>query len=468
MRPARLFHSFAFRIAVLHAALSVGSVVVLLGFFYWATAGYIDRETDATIEAEVQGLSEQYRLRGLVGLAAVIAERSAEAGDGIYLLTDALGAPLVGNLDDWPEAAGDRVGWVGFRIAAPGGRDREATPARARVFVLPRGLRLLVGRDVGDLEATRALILGALAWGLGITVALALGGGLMMSRRIVRRLEAINDTSREIMEGDLARRIPRDGSGDDFDQLAANLNRMLTRIEELMSAVRQVSDDIAHDMRTPLTRLRNRLEEARAAAGDPAHRAEVIEQAVADVDGLLATFNALLRIARIEAGQSRGVSGPVDLSALLEDLGELYEPVAGERGLTLSVLPLPGVRVPGDRDLLFQALANLVDNAVKYASPGASIDLRLRLEEGTAMVIVADTGPGIPAALREKVFRRFFRADDSRATPGSGLGLSLVRAIAHLHGGRVTLEDNLPGLRVLFCLPMPRVQADGEPVAAVF
>ncbi|AGA92214.1 signal transduction histidine kinase [Thioflavicoccus mobilis 8321] len=463
MRPARLFHSFAFRIAVLHAALSVGSVVVLLGFLYWATAGYMDRETDATIEAEIQGLAEQYRQRGLVGLTSIIAERSAQAGDGIYLLSDARGAPLVGNLDHWPKAAGDHVGWVGFRIEQSGRGDRDTTPTRARVFVLPRGLRLLVGRDVGDLEATRVLLLDALAWGLGITVALALGGGLMMSRRVVRRIEAINDTSREIMEGDLARRIPQDGSGDDFDQLAANLNRMLARIEGLMAAVRQVSDDIAHDMRTPLTRLRNRLEEARAAPGDSAHRAEVIEQAAADVDDLLTTFNALLRIARIEAGRARGMSGPVDLSALLEDLGELYEPVAGERGLALSVQSPPGVRVPGDRDLLFQALANLVDNAVKYAPAGASIHIGLRRGEEAATVVVADTGPGIPAELHEKVFQRFFRVDDSRATPGSGLGLSLVRAIAHLHGGTVTLEDNAPGLRVLLRLPWGSMRAEVNP-----
>jgi len=434
--------------------LSIGSVIPLLAYIYWATAGYMDRQTDETIEEETRGLAEQYRQRDLAGLSTLIAERVARdpAGASLYLLADKEFRPIVGNLSRWPEEATTADGWVTF-LLRDWGRDRsEEHQARARLFMLRGGLHLLVGRDVGDLEATRRLILHALGWGLAITFALALGGGLTISARAMRRIEAINQTSREIMGGELSRRVPTDGSGDDFDQLAVSLNRMFERIEQLMAAVREVSSNIAHDLRTPLTRLRTKLELAQDRAAGSEEVREMVLKAAEDADELLTTFNALLRIARVEARGRRSGFDAVDLNRLVLDVAEFYEPLAAEKGLEIAVRADELLMVSGDRDLLFQALANLVDNAVKHTTPGGCITLSAESRAGGAEVRVADTGPGIPAELREKVFERFFRIDDSRSTPGSGLGLSLVRAVAELHGGIVTLEDNAPGVRAVLAL----------------
>jgi len=445
-----ILRSSIFRLALLYMALSIGSVVVLLGFIYWATAGYSDRQIDATIEAEIWGLAEQYRRRGLAGLTNVIAERVAAdpGGASVYLLADQDLEPLVGNLSRWPESAANETGWVSFGLIDWGRDKSEEHQARARTFVLRGRLHLLVGRDVRDLEATRGRILGALAWGLAITAALALGAGLAMGSRVMRRIDAINQTSRDIIEGDLSRRVPTDGNGDDFDELADNLNRMLERIEQLMEAVRQVSDNIAHDLRTPLTRLRTRLEVARAGAGLSEEAREAIDRSVEDAEELLSTFNALLRIARIESKRQPTGFVPVDLTQLVQDLAEFYEPLAADKEQTLVVRVADGVSAQGDRDLLFQAAANLVDNAIKYSPRGGRILLSARLGSGHPEIEVSDTGPGIPSAMREKVFQRFFRLDGSRSTPGSGLGLSLVQAVAKLHGATIRLDANEPGLRV--------------------
>ncbi len=452
MIATKLLRSYTFRLALLYTALSLGSVVVLLVFVYWATAGYMDRQTDETIEAEIRGLAEQYRRRGLAGLTAVIAERVARDPDGaaVYLLADDDYDPVVGNLNRWPDVKTTEDGWMRFGLVDWGRDKSEQHEARARTFLLRGGLHLLVGRDVRELESIRRLILNALLSGLAITTALALGAGLLVSSRVARRVEAITQTGREIMEGDLSQRVPTNGSGDDFDQLAANLNRMLERIEGLMAAVRQVSDNIAHDLRTPLTRLRTRLELAQAA--DPRQAREEIDRAVEDAEELLATFNALLRIARIESGSRRSAFATFDLVGLVRDVGELYEPLAADKGQRLTVKAEGEIPIRGDRDLLFQALTNLVDNAIKYTPEGGRVILAAITSGENPEVVVADTGPGIPPELREKVFQRFFRADDSRATPGNGLGLSLVRAVADLHGASVRLEGNDPGLRVVLRL----------------
>lgn len=451
----RVLRSSTFRLALLYMALSVGSVVILLTFLYWATAGYMDRQTDATIEAEIRGLSEQYRRRGLAGLTAVIAERVARdpAGANVYLLANETYVPIVGNLDRWPQIEADTDGWARFTLRDWGVDGSQTRLARARLFVLKGGLHLLVGRDVRDLEATRGLILRAFAWGLAITLGLALGGGMAMSAGVVRRLDAINGTSREIMEGDLSRRIPRTGSGDDFDRLAENLNRMLERIDDLMTGVREVSDNIAHDLRTPLTRLRNRLETALSQVSEPPQVTATVEEAIQDAEELLTTFNALLRIARIEAGTRPVPTSPVDMNRIVSDVAELYGPLAQDRNQSLSVDIRGDAPARGDRDLLFQAVANLVDNAIKYSPAKARIGLSVASDDTETSVTVADSGPGIPADRREKVVQRFYRLDTSRSTPGSGLGLSLVQAVARLHGARLNLADNRPGLRATLALP---------------
>ena len=454
MRLARTLKSSSFRVALLYMALMGTSMVALLGFIHWSTAGYMARQLDQTIEAEVEGLAEQYRTGGLVSLASAVAlrvDRSAE-GAGVYLLATEDLTPVVGNLDRWPDVAPDADGWVRFDLRGRGAQGRETHAARAKTFLLRGNLHLLVGRDVRDLEATLGLIRSALGWGSTLAVALAVLGGWLMSAGVVRRIEAIGRTSREIMDGDLSRRVPTDGSGDDFDQLAGALNRMLDRIVELMNRVRQVSDSIAHDLRTPLTRLRNKLEDLQQASGPEACAA--LEAAVADADELLATFNALLRISRIEATQRHADLAPVDLAPLVGDVADLYEPLAADRGQTLAVSALGPLWVQGDRDLLFQAIANLVDNAVKHSPPGSAIQLSAARDGRFARVAVSDTGPGIPRELRERVFERFFRGDASRSTPGSGLGLSLVQAVVQLHAGHIDMADNQPGLRIALCLPV--------------
>ncbi len=472
-RPREVFASFTFRLALLYAALLACSVIILLGFMYWSTAGYMARQTDATIEAEIQGLAEQYRRRGLSGLTTLLVERSARrpTGAGVYLLADSEYRPLVGNIDAWPDVEPDRAGWIDFRLrdaVASGTALGEEHAARGKVFRLRGGLRLLVGRDVRELAAIRGLIRDALGWGLAMTVALALTGGWAMSVGVVRRIEGVNQVGREIMEGDLSRRIPTDGSGDELDQLAVNLNRMLGRIEALMASVRQVSDNIAHDLRTPLSRLHAKLSQLRDTDLGPGVAARV-DEAIADAEELLAAFNALLRIARVESGSRRAAFRDLDPVVLLHDVAELYEPLAADKGQQLEVSPAQsaaaagGQRIHGDRDLLFQALANLLDNAIKYTPPGGRIRLEAAPLGRGVQLSVSDSGPGIPTELRGKVLQRFYRIDASRSAPGHGLGLSLVQAVAQLHGADLTLDDAGPGLRVMLSLQSaPSSNGDGQ------
>ncbi len=466
IRPRAVLSSFTFRLALLYALLLAGSVMLLLGFIHWSTAGYMARQSDATIEAEIRGLSEQYRRRGLVGLTTLVAERSVRdpSGAGLYLLADTDFRPLVGNIDAWPGAEPDRDGWIDFRVherTGSGDRDGPEHAARGKVFRLRGDLRLMVGRDVHELAALSDLLGNALRWGLALTVALALLGGWVMSGRVVRRIEGINQVGLEIMEGDLSRRVPTDGSGDELDRLAVNLNRMLGRIEALMASVRQVSDNIAHDLRTPLGRLHTKLSQLRDLELAPKAAARV-DGAIADAEELLSAFNALLRIARVESGSRRAAFADLNLVVLLHDVVELYEPLAADKGQRLSVSPPsadegtsdPVFHVDGDRDLLFQALANLLDNAIKYTPTNGDIRVfAAPAPNGGLSLGVADSGPGIPAELRGKVLQRFYRVDASRSEPGHGLGLSLVQAVAQLHDAELRLEDAEPGLRVSLTFP---------------
>ena len=445
MIPARLLKSATFRLALLYMLLFGGSVALLLGFLYWATVGVLSEQVDETIQADIKGLAEQYKQRGARGIAAIIDERVRKdpGGRTVYLLTDPMRRPLVGNLSGWPTATPDDDGWIAFELLDRDTADGRPHLARARRFVLQGGLNLLVGREVRELERTRHMIINAMIWGIAITLALALAGGIAMSRGTARRIEAINQTSRDIMSGDLDRRIPAGGTNDEFDQLAGNLNAMLDRIQGLMEGLRHVSDNIAHDLRTPLTRLRGRLEDLDDRALSASERSRRIDAAVAEADALLSMFNALLRITQIEAGGRRDNFAAVDLAELLNDVAELYEPVAQEKGLSFSAHCEAASSVTGDRDLLFQAVANLADNAIKYTPAGGSVTLHTSGKS----VTVSDTGPGVPEEALEDVFRRFHRLEKSRSQPGSGLGLSLVKAVAQLHGGTVRLEDNRPGLK---------------------
>jgi len=452
---SRLLSSTTFRLTLVYTALSLGSMLLLLGFIYWATAGYMNREVNATIEQEIIGLAEQYRIRGLTGLTSVIEERVVRDTEGaaLYLLADSRFQPLIGNLQKWPDGGQKADGWLDFEVPKSHDPARSARPARARVFVLSDDLHLLVGRDIGDLSAATRLVLDALLWGGLLTLALALASGLFMSSRVMQRLETVNETSREIMDGDLARRVPTTGGKDEFEQLAINLNRMFDRIEDLVKTVHQVSDNIAHDLRTPLTRLRTRLEQCRDS--DPRQMEAEIDRAIEDAEELLVTFNALLRIARIESGNCAMNLIELNVADLLSDIAELYEPVASDKHQQICLDGEETVTIRADRDLLFQGLVNLVDNAIKYSRAGDKIVLSARSTALGPVIEISDSGPGIPSGRREEVFRRFYRLDASRSTPGSGLGLSLVHAIIDLHGARISLDDNRPGLRVSIAFAAP-------------
>lgn len=444
----RLVRTHAFRLAALYFLVFAASVLGVLLFVYWKSANFIERQTEATLDAEITGLAEQYAQRGLSGLVQIVAARSAgDRGDAmVYLVTDPGGRPLAGNIAAWPADAPTHSTWLSFALERSVGARLESHPALGRLFIIPGGYRLLVGRDISDAAAFRSQIRSTLLWAGLIALGIGVAGGSVMSRNLLHRVEQVNRTSERVMAGNLSDRVPLGGTSDEFDQLAANLNRMLDQIERLMTAMREITDDVAHDLKTPLSRLRTRLERTLAEPASESSQNEAIRAAIDEADRLLATFNALLSIAELESGAPRDQTERVDLSEVARSAAELYEPVAEERGFTLSIATEPGVTVRGDRHLLSQAVANLLDNALKYATSGA-IEVRVFARDGSAVLDVADHGPGVPETDRESVFDRFVRLERSRTTPGNGLGLSLVRAIVRRHGGSVTLNDNHPGLR---------------------
>lgn len=481
IRRTNLLRTNAFRLAALYLALFATSVLALLAFIYFSTADFIERQTEATLDAEITGLAEQYQQRGLAGLVQIIAERSAGEQHGdetLYLIADRELHPIAGNLSQWPAGQELRPGWISFPVQVTHQDVTETHQAHATTFTLPGDYRLLVGRDLWNANLFRSTVLRTLAWASLLTLALGVAGGLFMTRNMLRRVDAVNRTSERIIHGDLTQRVPLTGAGDEFDQLATNLNAMLDQIERLMIGMRQVTDNIAHDLRTPLARLRARLEVTLLEKPDAQRYAEALRLTIAEADTLLGTFNALLSIAEAEAGSRREAMAVVNLEEIARSVAELYEPVADDKGLALLGSIEPAVRVRGDRHLLSQAIANLLDNALKY-TPEGSVSLVVRQDRGMARIEVADTGPGVPADRRDAVFDRFVRLEGSRSTPGNGLGLSLVRAVARLHGGAVHLEDNRPGaaqpgLKVVLAIPLstpaaalPEPQPQRAPVPAL-
>ena len=453
----RLVSTHAFRLAGLYFAVFALSVLGVLFFVYWASADFVERQTEATLNAEITGLSEQYAQRGLSGLIQIVAARSAgDRGDGmLYLVINRDGRPLAGNITGWPAGEVAPSGSLSFRIEVSVKGQTETHPARGVLFEIPDGYRLLVGRDISDAAAFRERIKLTLLWSGLVALAIGLAGGAVMSRNMLRRVEQVNRTAEGVMAGNLSDRVPRRGTNDEFDQLAANLNGMLDQIERLMAGMREVSDNVAHDLKTPLARLRARLELALLGAGDQAGQTEAIRAAIDEADRLLATFNALLSIAEAEAGARRDATERLDLAQVARAAVELYEPVADEKGFSLRLDTEPGVMIQGDRHLLSQAIANLLDNGLKYGGSGdrGEIEVAVRRTERGVLLEVGDHGPGIPEADRDAVFDRFVRLEPSRSTPGNGLGLSLVRAVARRHDGIVSLADNRPGLKVLLEFP---------------
>ena len=466
-RLARIFGSFTFRLALLYTLVFGASVGGLFYFVFWTTSGFAERQMEATINAEITSLGESYGSGGLSSLILAVNRRASPNvnRDGIYLLVDSLGTPLAGNLRNWPQPVETDDLWINFSISDLRGAEPALADVRARQLLDPQsGIRLLVGRDVREARDFRQLLLDALNIGLAATLALGIFGGFFFSRIVMGRVEAITRTCRRIMSGDLAQRVPVRRHNDEMSELADSINAMLDQIERLMKGMRQVSESVAHDLRTPLTRLRSRLESAQRRTTDPAER-ELIEAALSDADSLLATFAALLRVARAEAGaQSSFVE--VDLHAIAEDVADLYGPLAEDKGVNFVTRFEPGLSARGDPNLVAQALANLIDNAVKYTDKG-SVTAVLTRQNGCPVFIVADTGPGIPDGFKDKVLERLFRMEESRTSPGSGLGLSLVAAVAKSHGLGLKLEDNTPGLRVTLRFPpIPVVSGDKDKKSA--
>ena len=458
----KLFRTTTFRLSLSYLALFSAAAAVAIFFIYWNTTVLLSRQLNQTIEAELTGLAEQYRAGGLDQLVRIVAERSETPGNSLYLVADKDGKQLAGNLSAVSPQLWDSVGPVEFVYSRPASGGVERRLAFANVFRLPGGYRLIVGRDIEDRRELSRLILNTMLWGLGAMALVGIGGGYWVSRKLLTRIDGLAATTRTIMAGDLAGRLPVSGSGDELDRLSQSVNLMLARIEQLMAGLREVSDNIAHDLKTPLNRLRNRVEEALREPQDETAYRDVLERTIEEADGLIKTFNALLSIARLEAGAGGENRDTLDMAALVQDVAELYEPVAEERGIALKAQAADPIIMHGDRQLLGQALANLIDNALKYGAPSAGagngyapeVDVQADARGGVARIVVSDRGPGVPDTERDRVLSRFVRLEESRSEPGSGLGLSLVAAVARLHGGKLRLEDNEPGLRVVLSLPM--------------
>ena len=444
----RLLRTSTFQLALLYAGLFTVSVLVLFAFLYWTTIGSLNRQINATIEAEIAGLAEQYERQGLRGLVDVVAERaSGDSGRGaVYLFADGNLRPLAGNLEGWPAGVTARGGWLQFARPTEDG----VVPVRALVLGVDRNLLLLVGREIRELVQLNRTFERALLLGVAIGLVLALGGGLLMSISAQRRVSAINRTARRIIGGDLRQRVPVTGARDEYDELAVNINDMLNQIESLLTGIRHVGDSIAHDLKTPLTRLRNMLE--RLAVAESGDR-KALAQCVQESDRLLATFNALMRISRIESGAYRAAFTEFDLSETVRDVCDLYQAPAEESEVALDCLSENPVRLFGDRELLAQALTNLLDNAIKYTPAGGRVEVATYRDGDDCRLVVSDSGPGVPEDQLGNLHRRFVRLDDARSRPGNGLGLALVHAVAEQHRGSLALRNRNPGLEVSLRLP---------------
>lgn len=451
----RLVRSVGFKIAALHAVLLVLSAATLGAFFWWNTAGYLDRQVDRSLQADIALLTERHAAGGIAALAAGIRQRIEDDVDNeaLYLLEDGTGTVSVRNIDAWPAGLAREGRW----LEGPVQRDGVETVARLVVLELGDGAVLLIGRDIAGRIRLRALVADAVLYGSVLALVLAALGGGLVQRVLERRIAPVAATAAAIGHGDLTHRVRLAGTDDEFDQLARTFNSMLDRIGVLMDGVRQVSNAIAHDLRTPIARTRARLEEVLRGASDVQELRAGVERGIVELDGIIAIFQAILRISEIEAGARRSAFAPFDLAATMEDAASLYEAVAEEKGIRFVASSLPErLDMVGDRDLVLQALANLLDNAIKFTPAGGEVRFAAAAKGEWLEVSVTDTGPGIPEEERAKVTERFYRSETSRGAPGSGLGLTLVEAVAHLHGGSLELAAGPGGSGLCAILRLAR------------
>jgi len=461
----KLLRTTAFRLTLVYVVVVALFAAFLLGYFALNTRRLINEQITATVNDELQLLHGLYNQAGIRRLVGAVDVRSHRPGSSLYLVTTPTGEGLAGNVGSLEPGVLEAEGWVETayrRLEEPESAEHNAL---VRVLRLPGGIRILVGRDLDERERMLRIVALAGRWSLAIVIVLGIVGGVFVSRRVLKRVDAMTGTAQTIMAGDLSGRLSVIGSGDEFDRLALNLNGMLERIESLMRGLKEVTDNIAHDLKTPLTRLRNRCEAALRTAKSETEFRRVLEDTIEESEGLIRTFDALLMIARAESGEVREGMAEFDIAEVARDVGELYEPLAEDNGLTLEVDAKQHAAVKGNRELVSQALANLVDNAIKYAAPSTNassgavngerseILVKADAEQDRIVLTVSDRGPGIPQADRSRVVDRFVRLERSRSLPGSGLGLSLVSAVARLHGGELKLEDNAPGLKARISLP---------------
>jgi signal transduction histidine kinase len=465
MQLPPILKTSVFQLTILYVVLFGVSAAALGGFIYLTTVGYLQSQTDEVIETEINVLAEEANAQptpsaALRRLAQMIDERDEPSGgpsderfaymlvDRNAVLVDRKAGKMIGNLDRWPAPPDVTDDWINFEVNADDGR---TVPVRARILPIGPGptYLLLVGREIRELTAINQRFIRALILGLGLTLLLALGGGIALAFSAQRQVAALSRTTRQIIAGDLSQRIPVEGH-DEHAELARSVNAMLDQIESLMAGLRHVGDSIAHDLRGPLTRLRTRLERL---AAEEAPSKQSADECLAQADAVLATFSALLRIARVESGAYRRAFAVIDLGLVAEDVADLYQATAEDNLVEIRRRITDNATVFGDRELLAQALTNLLDNALKYTPVGGHVDFEVKRSGDSVVVVVADSGPGVPAEARERVLQRFARLDESRSKPGNGLGLALVRAVCDQHDGRLVLTDNGPGLRVTITLP---------------
>jgi len=440
--------SSPFRIAVVYSLVFAFGAVALLGGVYFAVSEVVDGSTDNLIEAEVQGLREQVLVLSRSDFIELVEQRSQDQDvrGAVYLMVDPQLRPVAGNVPAWPKIAANQGKWIQFKVSVPFGDATREHEMRAENFPLPGGYRMLVGHDVQERQDVKNLMLRGLIAAVVLTMLLGLGGGFWMGRRILAQAGAISAVATQIMRGDLSQRLPVRDAEDEINTLAREINSMLDKIEQLTLGMRTVLDSAAHDLRTPLNRLQATAEAAMTGLAPASTERRVLERVTTEVDRMRSTLDALLRIALAETGTVAREA--VDLSALVASMVELYEPVSEERHIQLESSVIPGAQVQGSRQLLAQALANLLDNALKFTPEGGHIRVLLRRAGSGPEVVVEDDGPGIPADKRELVLGRRVRLDEARKLPGSGLGLSLVAAVTKLHGAKLVLDDANPGLRV--------------------
>ena len=457
MLLAKTLRSTTFKLALISIAAFGAVVIALFGYVYWSTTTFVLSRSDSVIEAEQAMLRRTYDTSGRDGLIRAIDQRKAAAPveGAVYLLASESFVPVAGNLREWPSALDVANKWGEFTSTAltP---DASASRSliRAKWEIFPDGSHLLVGRDISDLDRFADKIYAALVFTILLILMLAAAASVSVTRRTVGRIESINATSRSIMESGLGRRIPLRGTQDEWDHLAQNLNSMLERIEGLMAEVKQVTENVAHDLRTPLTRMRGRLEKAGIDKSAADHDPSLISETIADLDDVLRMFSSLTRISQVEATDRKVAFRRVNLVEIATGVAELFDAAAESKGGRVEIIGDKLVHISADRDLLFDAISNLVDNAIKHGREGGIVIVSVEQKDSEAVLSISDDGPGIPPDEFEHVFKRFYRLERSRSMPGNGLGLSLAAAVARLHGARIALSDNTPGLKVELQFPL--------------